>query len=428
VSVVKSFDASCLFFVLILTVLVPTSFAQEEKQEEIAKLPTPLLDYVETVEREDLNGVNTGTISADGKFLYSSAWRHGSINVFRRDLKTGKLTHVQSLTSENLGGATSIKLSADGKYAVAPAFQARVFTLMHVDPKSGRLKIADTNNEGGDGAGGLSFPIMANFSPDSKFVYGCDGGTMVVYKITDDSELQMVETNSGEDNCFSDARWVTLHPKQNVAYSTCNGANTVVVSKRDTATGKLTVKQIIRDDIDGVTGLQGAITSALSPDAKYLYVSSGRFSGDTAIGVYAVKGDELEFVHELFGGDASEEDVDMDGFLGSNGIMVSPDGKCVFAAGTRSQSFVCLQRNPKTGELTHLETIPDGSAMGEDEQELVDELGIGAVSKAGVAGIAISPDSRFVYVFVEDAGLIRVFVREDLKENDEAKVAEDAIK
>ena len=99
--------------------------------------------------------------------------------------------------------------------------------------------------------------------------------------------------------------------------------------------------------------------------------------------------------------------------------MVSPDGKCVFAAGTRSQSFVCLQRHPKTGRLTYLETIPDGSAMGEEDQELIDEFGVGAVSKAGAAGIAVSPDSKFVYVMVEEASLIRVFVRDDLKNEGE---------
>ena len=399
---------------LLLNSVLSFSLAQEPAEP---KLPVPLLDYVETVEREDIAGVNSGTISADGKFLYSSALRHDSINVFRRDLKTGKLTHVQTLTSEDgFSGVTSIKLSSDGKYAVAPGFTGKTTVLMHVDQETGKLKIADVAKRGEDDVpqDALVFPFAADFSPDSKFVYVSDSAAVGVFRITDDAELEFVE--SKRENCFGGMRWITLHPKTNALYSINVSVHTVVVSERDPKTGKVKVKQVIRDDVDAM-GLHGAITSDLSPDGKFLYVSSGRFSGDTAIGVYAVSedGTELDLVHELFNEEADVDDVLKD-YLGGNGITVSPDGKCVFAAGTRSRTFVCLQRNSKTGRLTYLETIEDGTPLSEDEQEVVDELGLGAVDKPGAAGVAISPDSKFIYVFLEDAGLIRVFVREDLKE------------
>jgi len=418
VNVVKFVRSSCLSFVLALAMLAQPSFAQQ-KQDGEPKLPTPLLDYVETIQRDDTAGVNSGTISADGRFLYSSALRHNAINVFRRDLKTGKLTHVQTLVSEeNFSGVVSIKLSSDGKYAVAPGFTAKTAVLMHVDQETGKLEIADVARRGEDDVprDALVVPFSAHFSPDSKFVYVSDTRSVGVFKITDDAELEFVESRIGIDNCFGGMRWITLHPKSNALYSINISVHTVVVSQRDPETGKVKVKQVIRDDSDAM-GLQGAITSDLSPDGKFLYVSSGRFSGDTAIGVYAVSEDglELEVVQELFNEEGEADDVLQD-YLGGNGVTVSPDGKCVFAAGTRSRSFVCLRRNSKTGRLTYLETIEDGTPLSEDEQDIVDDLGLGAVDKPGAAGIAISPDSKFIYVFVEDSGLIRVFVREDLKE------------
>ena len=416
---VKSVAGSFLSFLLVFVLFVPFSLGQEEDRAEVLKLPKPLLDDVETVVRDDLEGVNAGVVSADGKFLYTSSWRHNSINAFRRDQQTGELSHVQSLTSKrDLAGSTSIRLSPDGKYAVAPAFQTRTIVLLHVDQESGKLRIADVAKEGENGVIGLTFAIAAEFSPDSKFVYASDPtapglrpgdtGAMTVFRVTKSGKLRMVESNRGEGGCFAGVRWATVHPKLNLVYSTCNAAHSLVVSKRDPDTGKLSVSQILRDETNGIAGLQGAMTSALSPDGKFLYVSSGRFSGDTAIGVYEIRKEGLRFVHELH-----EQRMELKNFLGGNGIVVSPDGKCVFAAGTRSQSFVCLQRDPESGRVTYLETVNDDGK----QREGVDDLfGVGVSNTAGAAGIAISPDSKFVYVMVEDAGKIRVFVRNDLKE------------
>lgn len=362
------------------------------------------LTHVATVRRNDLSGVNSAAISHDGKFLYSTSWKADSINVFRRDAETGVLTHVDTLTSDrDLRGTTSICLSPDGKYAVAAAFQSKTVVLLRVDPKTGKLRMTDVSREGENGVRGLVFSIAAEFSPDSKFVFtsdpkgaglsGVTTGATTVFRVTGSGKLRFVESNPGNEQCFAGIRWITVHPDTGTLYATCNKANTLVVAQPDESTGRIELIQVVRDNLDAA-GLQGAMTSALSPDGRFLYTSSGRFEGDTAIGVYSLVKDGRVMLLQELSGDTGE----LPDFQGSNSIKVTPDGLNVYAAGTRSKSFVCLQRDPETGLLNCLETIHDGTP---------DEVSM----RAGAAGIAISPDSKFVYVMVEDAGMIQIYRR-----------------
>ena len=56
----------------------------------------------------------------------------------------------------------------------------------------------------------------------------------------------------------------------------------------------------------------------------------------------------------------------------------------------------CFRRDPETGKLKSLETLPDGGEDGE----------------LGAAGVTVSPDGRFVYVATEDKRSLTVFRRE----------------
>jgi len=75
--------------------------------------------------------------------------------------------------------------------------------------------------------------------------------------------------------------------------------------------------------------------------------------------------------------------------------QVSPDGRNVYAAATRSASVASFRRDPESGKLTCRATIPDCAEGGPN----------------GAAGIDISPDSQFVYVATEDKSVISIFER-----------------
>ncbi len=376
---------------------------------DVPKIQSKLF-HVATIKRDDLRGVNSAAVSKDGKFLYSSSWQVGSVNVFRRDEETGELSHVQTMASErDLRGVTSIGLSPDGRHAVATAFQSRTTVLFRVDPESGRLGIADVSRNDEYGVRGLTWAIAAGFSPDSRFVYALDpkasgaskdpSGAVTVFRVTENSKLRWIESNRGVGGCFGGVRGISFHPELNVVFITCSSAGTLVAASRDEQSGKLKVVQVVKDEEEGVHGLAGAMTCACSPDGKFVYTSYGRFLGDNAVGAYHVmQNGAVNLIQEVFAGFSG-----MRNFLGGNVIQVTPDGRNVYAAATVSNSLACFQRNLDTGELTYIETIADGTKTG---------------GRLGAAGVAISPDSNFVYVTVEDAGAISTYRRTTVAKGD----------
>jgi 6-phosphogluconolactonase (cycloisomerase 2 family) len=350
-----------------------------------------------SVTRPDLATVVSVEVSGDNRHLYSAAYNASSVGAFQRDPKTGQLTHVQTLTDTNLfNGVTSIRVSADGRYAATAAFRSAAAVLLKRDAASGQLAVLDVARQGVNSVNGLNFAIDTIFSPDSRFVYViADGGAALnVFRVTDRERLEWVQTHRGEESCFQGARGIVLSPDGRFIYVASSKAHCIVVLERDRVSGKATLKQIVRDEAGAAHGLAGAFSVACSPDGRHLYVSAGRFGGDSAVTVFA-RGEDgnLGFSQELFGGQDGIKD-----FAGGNEVIVTPDGSAVYALGSISGSIACLGRDAVTGKLIPLETL------------------VGGVGKVGplriVSGICLSQDGKFVYAAVERDGAISIFSRE----------------
>jgi 6-phosphogluconolactonase (cycloisomerase 2 family) len=346
------------------------------------------------------------TVSPDGKFAYAASWRPATVTGFARDPGSGKLEHKQTISdADALGGTTSIALSTDGKLAVATAFQSRTVVLFQRNAETGQLVIADVARDGVREVR-LGFPIRALFSPDGKFVYAIDDhtpdsagaeegkGAVVAFRVND-GKLELVGIDEGKEGCYNGARGVTFHPDGRTLYVSCSRPGTLVVADRDEATGKTAVRQVLKDEQGDVHGLGGAMGVAVSPDGRFVYVSAGRFQGDDAVSAYRVGSDgRLAVVQEVVNGEGG-----LRHFEGGNQIALSPDGLNVYAAGTRSRTVASFRRDPDTGKLRPLETLPDGGEGGE----------------FGAAGVCVSPDGKFVYVATEDGRSLAVFRRDTSK-------------
>ena len=364
------------------------------------------LTYVESITLDDLAGATGNEVSPDGRFLYSAAYRAASIGAFQRDPDTGALSRTQMLTSSHdFAGVTDVRLSRDGRYAVAASCHASTVALFERDPISGELILLDLVREGQDGVEGIRWAVDVAISPYTKFIYVADPrgtlrhdatqdehpGVITVFRVTNSEKLEWVESFSGEGRCFDNIRGVILHPDGKSLYATCSDANTLVVLDRDQETGKLSVRQIIRDEENGVHGLRGVMTADVSPDGRFVYTVGGMHGGDNAIGTYRLGSDgRLSLVDEIFNGTDRLRQ-----FTGGNEIAVSPDGLSVYASGTMSGSVACFARDVETGRLTTIETI----RMSAD------------VPLLGANCIACSPDGRFVYVTTEFIKGITVFRR-----------------
>lgn len=142
-------------------------------------------------------------------------------------------------------------------------------------------------------------------SPDGKFAY-VTGDTTTVWRCNV-TPYQLVQS-------FSSVGEVVLSP---------NGANAYAVSgnltiwDRNASSGVLSNQRVISDS--GINGLQNASRVVVSDDGTTVYVhgrsSISTFARSTTTG-------DLEFSHVL----------DLGGTAATNGLVVSPDGKNVYAA------------------------------------------------------------------------------------------------
>ncbi len=348
---------------------------------------------VQKVNDANLSQVVALQATADGEFLYSASFGPGVLNAFRRNAETGELEKFQSLggSKENaidLKGIIGLSMSADGAWLVGSSYNTERVFLFPRNPEDGALtKVSEIKN-GVEGAKGLSFPIELEMSPDGNFVYVANAkGTLTVLKRVDDT-LQFLHMHEGLPELMKGGRAICFDPTFTFLFVCCQDSNSVGTFDRDSDLGHVRVLSYIEDGKDGAV-LAGATRAICSVDGKFLYVASGRFRGDEELSVFSMnENGELTLVQEI----ESSKTLTLSG---ANGLAVSPDGTRVYLSCAKSNNAICFKRDTENGTLDLEESL---------RFENRTNLGV-------VAGIYVSPDSRFVYVCGEGQKCIYVFER-----------------
>ncbi len=354
------------------------------------------LKYVDRVQADELQNVVSIDLPADGKYVYTAAYNAKAVCVFPRDGETGKFNGAQTLSdSEKFDGVTALRLSPDGRLAATAAFRSHAVTLLRRDAQDGSLQLLDVALQSNDPALKLNFAVDVAWSPDSRFVYviASASAAVSVFQIDGQSRLKLVQVHNGDGRSLAGARGIALSPDGATVYITSEVFSTLTVLARDAKSGALTLKQVIQDEQRGVRSIGGAFSVAVSPDGKSVYVSAGRFRGDSAISVFRQEAlGDLQLVQELVGGSD-----DLASFVGGNEILISRDGRNAYAVASRSNSLVSFRRDTATGKLTQL-------------QALIHETdGVGPL--AVVSGLGISPDGKYLYAAAEESGAVSIFRR-----------------
>ncbi|MFC1652087.1 ankyrin repeat domain-containing protein [Planctomycetota bacterium] len=378
--------------VLLLALLtVPTAVVLSARTEAETSAPSSeelnavgKLEYIDHLTSDDLSSVTSIEISSDGRYAYAAAYNVGTLAVFKRNVKTGYIERIQTIsrdTEADIYGAVAARLSPCGRYLVCTSVRTNTVFLFERDEATGLLKVLDKVKVNTEGTQGLVRLADVAISPDSRFAYVAadDSAEIIVYRLTEDGKLALIESQKGEDKCLDGVRSVAVSPDGSYMYTTSCWGNALSVFERDSTTGSTSLVQVIRDEEGNVHGLAGAFYVMCSTDGKFVYTSSGRWNGDSAICVFKRGSDgKLSLIQELRDGQDG-----LTGFVGGNELRISPDEQHLYGLGTRSNSVVAFRRNAETGQLTYLQTFYNSLVAGCD---------------GSASGIGISQDGEYIYV------------------------------
>jgi len=329
-----------------------TAFSRDEDTGELTFVQT-LTDGVDGV--DGLDSVRAVIVSPDDEHVYTAAPYDDAVGVFRRDQATGTLSFEQVLRDgegavDGLYGVCALAASPDGKHVYAAGADDNSLAVFSRDRTTGYLVFAQVLREGDGNVEGLNGVRSVALSPGGGQVYaaGADDDAIVVFSRDETSgELEFVQiVQDGRDGVTGlwGVQSLVVGVNGRYVYATGTYDDSMMVFSRGSATGKLTFKQILRDEVGFVDGLDGAYSLAVTPDGEHVY----------AAGTYedAVSAFKLEMIHYV--------DVDTGQvLLGVDfGIHEEPDDTVC-----RGGNDGCVDPDDGGGDPTDGSDSPSGSRL-----------------------------------------------------------------
>jgi 6-phosphogluconolactonase (cycloisomerase 2 family) len=379
-----------------------------------------------------LNDTQFVAVSSDGRSVYAGGYADNAIVRFKRDQDTGALKPKGCVgndgsnpdgcaqTADGLVAPASIAVSPDGKsvYVASDESNDSAGARFKRDRKTGELKpkgcVADpdTNPDGcattAEGLNGGTSAVA--ISRDGKSVYFASGNDDAIVRfkrntttgaltpkgcVADtDSSAGCGKTTKGLTNPHA----VTVSRDGTSVYATGSQDNAIVRFKRDTGTGALKPKGCIGDKVDNpdacgktAKGLDSPLSVIVSRDGKSVYATA-----QSADAIVRFKRDR-ETGALTPKGCIADPDTNTSGCghtaqgLDTPGPpTVSPDSRSVYVAGLADNAIVRFKRNRDTGALG-----PRG-CVGDTDNNLA---GCGRTAQGldDVFALAVSADGKSVY-------------------------------
>jgi len=176
------------------------------------------------------------------RYLYVASENDGPVAIFERNLISGTLTFAGFLkngigSTEGLGGAYSVAISPDNRHAYVAGFTDDALAVFSRKPGTGAFTFIEVHRGGVGPVDGLDGANSVAVSPDGAHVYVA-------------------------------ARYDA----------------SVAIFSRNLTSGSLTYQGIVKDGVNGVSGLGGARGLAVSPTGSHIYISG---FDDNAVAVFS---------------------------------------------------------------------------------------------------------------------------------------------
>jgi 6-phosphogluconolactonase (cycloisomerase 2 family) len=375
--------------------------------DEEALDPARFLSLLQSVRGNRLTQLALGP---DGHEVYVTA--EAQLSVLRRSSATGELEPLQQLFAgvqgvRGVDGGSAVVISADGRHAYVASSERDSLAVFTRDP-SGALHFVELEQDGlgGTDALGGATALTLSHTGDHLYVAGAEDNAVAVFaRNPDTGELQFVEAERdgvGGADGIAGAAGLALSPDGTNLYVAGADESAVAIFHRDSMSGVLDFTQAIRD----VDGIAGANAVSVSADGKHVYVT-GEFSNAVVAFERNPQDGGLLFIEAQRAPTPEPMETPTpatgtptatvtatptrlsgqgprDGLFRPQSVAVSPDGRRVYVAASSDDSVTVLDRDSDTGELTIVQVLVNG-------RDGVDGLD-------DAQAVAVSPDSRYVYV------------------------------
>lgn len=256
----------------------------------------------------------TRNAAAARDFVYITNPAEDSLLVYERNntlgsATFGRLTLVQVLT-DGLGGIDG--LAGAGRIVISEDFTPRVYVagqdenaiaVFSMNETDGHLTFveafrhADLQNPSSLAL--ITTPSMIGIFLD-PFLYvtnADNNGVVVLSRGGSLSHVQTIANGTGGVTAITQPSAIAIShdPLQLYVYVASPVDNTISVFEREVITGALTLKRVIREGVDGVSGIAGVTSLAINLESTHLIATSGT---DT-LAIFQIQSDQLTIVQRV---------------------------------------------------------------------------------------------------------------------------------
>ena len=349
-----------------------------------------------------IGGAQTISVSPDGNHLYVTGTESNAVAVFSRDVVTGMLTFVESHTDgnngiNNMAFPIGTAVSPDGKNVYVTSYDDSAINIFARDLTTGRLTFKTDKVNGSVGVSGIGGAYSACVSPDGEHVYvtgSFDNAVAIFNRNTSNGNLTFVEKhidNAAGVDGMAGAIAVDITPDGSVVYVCGSNESAIALFTRNSSSGALTFVSMHSNGTNGITNMNLPISIVSSPDGSNLYATS---FGSSAVVTFDINPSNLTYKNSQ-----STPALIVNGLDKVEDMAMSTDNKFLYTASNTDDAVSVFERDMNTGELSFVEAVIDGAN------------GINTLN--GVNAVAVSPDGKSIYTTAVWEHTITVFDRDN---------------